>query len=59
MIEIIGEGCPECNEARPSKISNTPIWFECKTCGYFEDSFKGPATLSRQRDPNGPFTQYL
>lgn len=58
MTETL-EACPECNESRKSKITNTPIWFECKTCGYSEDSFKGPATTFRQPDAKGPFTQYL
>ena len=59
MTEVL-EACPECNESRSFKIVNTPIWFECKTCGYSEDSFKGPVTtLTRQPDPKGPFTQYL
>lgn len=60
MIAVIETACPECDESRPSKISNTALWFECKTCGYCEDSFKGPvATFSRYRDPVGPLTQYL
>lgn len=59
MTEAL-EHCPECEESRKSKIVNTPVWFECKTCGYTEDCFKGPAsTFARTRNPNGPLTQYL
>lgn len=59
MTEAL-EHCPECGESKKSNLVNTPVWFECKTCGYCEDVFKGPvATFTRMRDPAGPLTQYL
>jgi hypothetical protein len=59
-MEALLDCCPECAETRKELLINTAIWFECKTCGYTEDSFKGPVPgFIRQRDPNGPFTQYL
>ena len=60
MVTETLEHCPECGESHASKISNTPIWFECKTCGYYEDSFKGAlVSLSRSANPSGPLVQYL
>lgn len=53
------EECPECGESNKHRLVNAPLWVECKSCGYYEDAFKGPATFARQPDPNGPFTQYL
>jgi ribosomal protein L37AE/L43A len=58
MTDIILEACPECGEINPEKIVNTSIWFECKTCGYCEDQFKGP-TFSRHGNPLGGLIQYL
>jgi ribosomal protein L37AE/L43A len=58
--EPILDSCPECGETKKSRLSNTAIWFECKTCGYAEDSFKGPiTTLDRRPNSTVPFTQYL
>lgn len=56
MIEAL-EHCPECDESRKSKIVNTPVWFECKTCGYTEDMYKGPVV--NYAKANSPLIQYL
>jgi ribosomal protein L37AE/L43A len=54
------EPCPECGESRERMLSITPVWFECKSCGYTEDAFKGPvSTLGRQADTSGPLVQYM
>lgn len=54
------ETCPECGEQNKHRLVNAPLWVECKSCGYYEDAFKGPSlTSSRKADPTGPLTQYL
>lgn len=57
MNDIL-EACPECGNDDKKMVSNTPVWFECKACGYYEDQFKGPS-LSRQSNPMGGLIQYL
>ncbi|MNK09926.1 hypothetical protein D3C87_279350 [compost metagenome] len=37
--------CPECGERKRKMLVNTEFWFECKACGYAEDSYKGPVSL--------------
>lgn len=38
--------CPECGETKRKQIVNTEVTFECKTCGYYEDAYKGPVSMA-------------
>lgn len=60
LFECVTIACPECGNADPAMINNAPVWYECRACGYYEDSFKGPLpTLTRRPDPDAGLIQYL